>query len=197
MSVTTKGARTGVLMAMSMLMVATPSATAGELKPVRVEIPRESWQPSFAASNTPTASLQPLVTVSPGVTMTGLPGVTTQLPPQTSGKAVGMSAKLDRIAALEAGWWGPGSRKVPGKSVELVRSLVPFMATLDARVGITPHEGGMIVLEWNRDGAEFTVEILQDAMILTTDDETHDVYDEVRVDATAGELKTFLEATIA
>lgn len=79
------------------------------------------------------------------------------------------------------------------EAITLVSSLLPEIEQWGTHVAVAPHQDGVLVLEWSRDGAEFTVEMRRGGnMILTTDDEKHDLYDEVEVRSDADALRAFM-----
>ncbi|HWV78902.1 MAG TPA: hypothetical protein VN027_16455 [Isoptericola sp.] len=106
-----------------------------------------------------------------------------------------MSSKLQEIAALEDGWWGPRSRAVPSEIIALVDKVLPELADIGVHVVIAPHSSGSILLEWSRPGMDYTAEIRPDgSMILSTDDVERDDYEERVVPADTKELREFVGA---
>jgi hypothetical protein len=103
-----------------------------------------------------------------------------------------MASRLEGVAALADGWWGPSSRAVPRSVVEFVgRALDPIAATGNY-VAVAAHADGTVYLEWNRDALDYTVEIGVNKMLLIADDLESDTSEEVERDLDVDTLSRFV-----
>lgn len=188
------------------IMFATP-AVGSEPRPIRIETRSDGPLAFTTASSAKTTTKRTGVTTRASVPEPAAPLHTVAAPVVTGASAApvmrkrgvaALATKLERIATLKDGWFGPTSKAISPESVSLVRSMLPTIAGSSHKVTIAPHEDGVLVLEWADGSVEYTVELLHNGrMVLTTDDEDHDIYDELELDADAFALRRFIEGATA
>lgn len=188
------------------IMFATP-AVGSEPRPIRIETRNDGPLAAAPLASSKATTKRVSVTARRVVPEAAAPLTANAAPVVTGASAAtvidqrgvaALATKLERIATLDDGWFGPTSRSINPESVSLVRSLLPTIAGCSHKVTMAPHEDGVLVLEWADGAVEYTVELLHNGrMVLTTDDEDHDIYEERELDADAFVLRRFIEGAQA
>ena len=104
-----------------------------------------------------------------------------------------VNVRLDKIVALDDGWWGPGSRAVSEEAVRIVRNALEGQHTFAAAVAIGPLPSGSLMLEWTRGENVYTAELALDGQMELTTDNTHtDEFSSRTISFSEPELRQFL-----
>lgn len=123
-------------------------------------------------------------------------GTSSPSPAIASDEELRMARKLHDIAALRDGWWGPGSKAVDPKALNVARLSLPYLASRSVHVGIAPVADGTLMIEWRSGATECTAEIFGNGtMTLTIDNPELDVYVERTLEATRAGLVDFYLTT--
>lgn len=102
--------------------------------------------------------------------------------------------RMERLAELQAGWWGPDSEPPAPSVLERIQLVVDRFAGAAVPVDFIPSTDGAVVIEWTRGDVEFSASLHPDGeMVLIADNTVNDELHEVDVDFEPAVLVTFLE----